>query len=102
MEELSKFVFGAIGGGFAATVFRVLDATLQSRREKKQSAQATLRKYAKPLWLAAHALESRLDHVANTLKNRSALKSIPRGDICSTGTQRMATMQSQPHTTSRP
>ena len=78
MEELSKFVFGAIGGGFAATVFRVLDATLQSRREKKQSAQATLRKYAKPLWLAAHALESRLDHVANTLKNRSALKSIPQ------------------------
>jgi hypothetical protein len=76
MEELSKVLFGAVGGGLAATVFRLVDEKLDSRRKERESAQATLKKYAKPLWLAAHDLEFRLGHMAH-LKNRPALKFSP-------------------------
>jgi len=76
MEELSKLLFGAIGGGIAATIFKIVEAKLDARRKEKESAHATLKKYAKPLWLAAHALELRLAHLTDS--THESLKQIPQ------------------------
>lgn len=71
--EISQLVYGAIGGGLVAALFRIAEQWIERRSVQSLEARRTLAKYAKPLWLACHELEQRLTHIHAGLKNPQAL-----------------------------
>jgi hypothetical protein len=75
--ELSQLLFGAIGGGLVAAVFRIAEQWVERRSAQSVEARKTLAKYAKPLWLACHNLEQRLTHIHAGLKNPQVLTCVP-------------------------
>src|SRR2546422_8529806 len=76
-DELSNLVYGAIGGGLVAALFRISEKWIERRSAQSLEARKTLAKYAKPLWLACHELEQRLVQINAGLKNPHALTREP-------------------------
>ena len=75
--ELSQLVYGAIGGGLVAALFRIAEQWIERRSAQSIEARKTLAKYAKPLWLACHNLEQRLAHIHAGLNNAQVLTRVP-------------------------
>jgi len=75
--ELSQLVYGAIGGGLVAALFRIAERWIERRSAQSVEARKTLAKYAKPLWLACHNLEQRLAHIHAGLNNPQVLSRVP-------------------------
>jgi hypothetical protein len=63
-DELSKLLYGAIGGGLVTLLWSTLDKYwLGVRLGESVEARGKLRLYAKPLWLECRELEFRLRHI---------------------------------------
>jgi len=72
-----QLLYGAIGGGLVAALFRIAEQWIQRRSAQSVEARKTLAKYAKPLWLACHNLEQRLAHIHSGLNNPQVLTRAP-------------------------
>jgi hypothetical protein len=65
---LTALLWGVIGGGAVALIFRTLEkALIDVRVAESIEARQKLRKYAKPFWLACNDLEWRLNHILQKL-----------------------------------
>ena len=66
--ELNGFLWGALGGGAVALVFRTVEkALIDVRIAESIEARQKVQKYAKPFWLACNDLEWRLHHILEKL-----------------------------------
>lgn len=81
-EEVSKFVYGAIGGGLVAVVWSALEKYwVGVRLSESLDAKKKLRFYAKPLWLESHFLQERLEYIVRRSKELNSSESEPWGPL---------------------
>jgi hypothetical protein len=60
-------LFGAIGGGIVAFIFRQLEKIIEGRRAESTDAKKKLLKYSQPLWLACNDLHFRLADISKKI-----------------------------------
>jgi len=76
--ELSKFVYGAIGGGAVTAVWKMLDTyVVQPRFTSSSEAKKKVILYGRPLYLNCYQLEYRLSHILKKLEAKKYDEVLP-------------------------
>ena len=71
--DLTKLIYGAIGGGLVTLIWNTIDRYwVGIRFTESIEAKKKLRFYAKPLWLECHYLQERLDHIIKRVQESNA------------------------------
>lgn len=77
-SELSKFVYGAIGGGAVTAAWKMLDTyVVQPRFTSSSEAKKKIFLYGRPLYLNCYQLEYRLSHILEQLEANKSDRVLP-------------------------